>query len=368
MHITVLQENLQKALGVVGKAVAARAQLPVLSNILIQTESGRLKLAATNLETTMTCWIGAQIEEEGSITVPARFLIDLVNSFSPDKVVISGLGSQMKLVCGESEATLTGIDASEFPPLPEVGDKKDLVLEKNVLVGGLPFVLISASTDESRAFLTGVKFLEKENDLLMVATDGYRLSVKKLPKAPGFSEGFLVPAKALAEAVRLTEGSDKDTIDVFLSRDKNQIIFSLENAQIATRLIEGDYPPFERIIPKSFTTQVIFDRTQLLRAVKFASVYAKESANILKMHIENSNVIVSANSPQVGENKTVLSVQQDGEGGDIAFNARFLLDLLAVFPDSEVQFEMSGALSPGVFKSVKDPSYLHIIMPVRVQG
>ena len=368
MKAIVLQENLRQALSFVTKNISTKTQLPVLSNILIETETGRLKLSATNLETSISFWVGAQIEKEGALTVPARFLSELVNSFAQDKIELSAQGSNLKITCGRSEATLAGIAAEEFPPLPKLNEQNDAIIDKKLLETGLTFVLIAASSDEGRPLLTGIKFKETDKALLMVATDGYRLSVKELPKTKGFSEGFVLPAKALAEVFRLATEEKTNEIKLYFSKDNNQIIFTLENAQISTRLIEGEYPVFERIIPSSFTTRALFDKQSLLRAVKFAAVYAKESANIIKLNISGSTLTISANTPQIGENKTSIEIKSEGEGGEIAFNARFLIDLLTVFPEEEGAFEMSGPLAPGVFKPVKDTSFLHIIMPVRVQN
>lgn len=368
MKFTVLQENFYKALSVVSRNISTKTQLPILSNVLIQTEEGRLKLASTNLETTFVYWVGASITEEGSYTVPAKFLYELVSSFTADKVEVVLDKNQLILTCGESEATIAGIDASEFPPLPTTDGLASTELDTSFLSTSLPFVLISSSSDETRPILTGVKFMVKDSTLQLVATDGYRLSIKKIPLSTKLSQDFLVPSRALSETIKLVGEAKESKLKLFFSSDNNQIIFEMENSRVATRLIEGDYPPFERIIPTSCVTQVVFDKAELLHAVKFAAIYARESANILKMLVDGNKVTISANSPQVGSNKTSINVRTEGEGGEIAFNARFLLDLLGVFPEDEVLMEMNGALAPGVFKSTKDDTLLHIIMPVRVQG
>lgn len=367
MQVTTLQENLARALSFVTKAVSPKTQLPILSNVLLETEEGRLKLSATNLEVSISFWVGATVVKKGTLTVPARLLHELVTSFPKDKVELTAENTSLQLVCKGSLATLMGIGAGEFPPLPKPGPKKDATLKAELLDKGLPFVLVAASTDEGRPLLTGVKFIEKEGQIEMVATDGYRLSIKRLPQIPGIKEGVVVPARALAEAYRLLSEEKGSELDIYFSQDKNQIIFSSPHAQIATRLIEGEYPAYEKIIPAAFTTRTVFGKDEFLKAVRFAAVYAKEAANILRLAIGGGVMTVSANSPQIGENKTKLEAKVEGEGGEIAFNARFLLDLLSIFPENEVAFEMTGPLAPGVFKPVKDDSFLHIIMPVRVQ-
>lgn len=368
MKATVLQENIRKALSFVGKAVSTKTQLPILSNILLETETGRLKLSSTNLETSVSYWIGATIEEVGAITVPARLLTEIIASFDGDKVEITTDRTTLLLKSGKSEATLAGIDAKEFPPLPVAGEKPDAVLPLAALEKNLAVVTIAASTDEGRPLLTGVKFSTKDKNTVLAATDGYRLSIKQLDQVAGLVSAFVVPAKALVEAVRAAVEEKAQTIEVFFSEGYNQVLFLLPHLQISTRLIDGEYPPYEKIIPASFTTRVVMLKADLVRAVKLATVYARESANVIKALVKKDTLVISANSPQIGENKTTLLVKTEGEEGEIAFNARFLLDLLNVFPNEEIVFEMSGALAPGVFKSSKDPSFLHIIMPVRVQG
>jgi len=368
MKLVVLQEKLHSILPFVTKGVSTKTQLPILSNVLLATDQGRLRITATNLETSLSVWIGASIEEEGAITVPARFFQELISSFTKEKIELKSDETKLELVCGESSASLSGIPASEYPQPPELKRDEKISLDTGILEKGLTFVSIAASTDESRPLLTGINLLPKKGKLLMVATDGYRLSIKEIPEEPRLTKNVVVSARALGEVFRLATSESAARVEMCFSRSANQIAFLLENAEVTTRLIDGDYPPFERIIPAGFTTQVVFDRTELLRAVKFAAVYAKESANIIKFTVSDGGAVVSANTPQVGENKTSLTVKTEGEGGEIAFNARFLLDLLSVFPEESVVFEMTGPLAPGAFKSLNDPSYLHIIMPVRVQG
>ena len=368
MKAIILQENLNKSLSFVTKLVSSRTQLPILSNVLLETESGYLKVSTTNLETSMSFWVGASVEETGAITVPAKLLSEIVASFSHEKIILSTDGFNLKLICGDSESTLSGIDAKEFPPLPQTGQQKSIILDKHVLDNGLPFVLISASQDESRPLLTGIKFAAKEEHLEMVATDGYRLSVKELPQIKGMEEGLVISAKAMADVFRLAIEEKAENIALYISKDKNQAVFKLEKAMVATRIIEGEYPVYAKIIPSTFTTKSIFNKEEMIRAVKLASVYAREAANILKFKVTKETITISASSAQIGENKTTISAKTQGEGGEIAFNARFLSDLLNVFPEEDVVFEMNGNLSPGVFHPQKDETYLHIIMPVRIQG
>ena len=368
MHVTILQENLQKALSFVGKGVSLKTQLPILSNVLIDAKNGRLTLSSTNLETTTSFWIGGSVEKEGSLTVPARFFAEIVATLSHDKVLLKTEDSVLHLVCGGSEVTLAGINASEFPPLPRIGETPTLTIDKALFETDLPLVTVAASSDESRPLLTGIKFVKKDGAVELVATDGYRLALKKNSTLSGLAKEFVISARTLSDVKQMIAEEKSETVGVFFDEPHNQVTFVLPHIHVSALLIEGDYPPYEKIIPKNHTTSVVFNKEDLLKAVKLASVYAKESANIVRFKVEPEKVTVSANSPQIGENKTTIAARVEGEGGEIAFNARFLLDLLGVFKDDELIFEMGGPLAPGVFRLPKDEAYLHIIMPVRVQS
>lgn len=350
----------------VNKAVSTRTQLPILSNVLLETEEGKLKIAATNLETSITFWIGATVEEKGAFTVPARLLTELISSFSAEKINLTVEKSTLVIETTESRATLSGMDPAEFPPLPmPEGERSQL--DRKILEDALPFVLTAVSSDEGRPLLTGVRLSEWNGKTALIATDGYRLSIKQIEGAD-LNKGVVIPAKAFMEVIRATAEEKTETADIFFSKDKNQVIFSLPHVQIATRLIEGEYPPFGKIIPKEHSTRIILSKEDFLRAIKLAAVYAKEASNIIKLHITQGSLVVSANTPQVGENTTHLEVNTEGDDAEIAFNVRFLIDILNVHPSESIVFEMTGPLSPGVFKPEGDTTYLHVIMPVRVQG
>ncbi len=367
MQAVVLQENLKVAVSFATKIVSTKTQLPILSNFLLEAKDGRLKISATNLETSIDYWVGAKVEKLGKITVPARVFSELIASFPPDKVEISAEGALLKLVCGKSQATLSGIDASEFPLSPEIENSKTHILEKKVLETTLPFIIIAASNDESKPLLTGIRIVKKDGSTVVVATDGYRLSLRKLDMDIGFDEGVVLSVKALSETLRLLSEEKAEEMKAAFSKDKNQLAFIMKNSQITTRLIEGEYPPYERIIPASFLSRAILPKADLNQAVKMASIYARESSYIIKLSLKNNVATVTANTPQIGENKTEFEIELQGDGGEVAFNSRFLQDLLNVFPEEDVVFEMNGPLAPGVFKPLKDQSYLHIIMPVRIQ-
>ena len=395
MKVICLQENLAKALNTVSRSVASRPQLPVLLNILLSTDEGRLKLSATNLETGVHNWVGAKIEKEGSFTVPARVFLEFVSSLPKDKVEISLEEQQLIVKSGGVEATFNGISSSEFPPLPSFPVETQLIFDSTSFSSAISKVFYAAATDEGRPILTGVLLRFLKNELSFAATDGFRLSLVKIANPAGGKstsnkktddkdkEGetkIILSARTLLEVIRMVEenkeektgpsknASDKNGLLFSLLPSGNQAMFSFSSTQIITQLIGGDFPAYEKIIPTSVTTSLIITQEELLKAVKIASIFARESANIIRFKIEEGKLTISANTPQVGTNKTTLGVKTEGEGGEIAFNSRYLLEFLNSTDSEEIVFEMTGGLNPGVFKPKNDPTYIHIIMPVRVQS
>lgn len=368
MNVTILQENLLKALVRTTRVLTAKAQLPILQNVLITTEESKLRITATNLETTEAVRVGARIEKAGGICVPGRTLTELVMSLSQEPVHLMAQEGSLRVASGGSKAVVAGVAAGEFPPTQAPRKTKHTKTKKDALVSALDRVLFAAATDEGRPLLTGVKMITQGETTVVVATDGYRLSLQRIAQPLVDRLDVVIPARALSEVLKVCI-EEKDLEEMGLSfTSEGQLYVVIGDTEITTRLIAGEYPNFEKIIPKSFTTRVLIDKQGLSRAVKSAAIFARDSANIIRFHIENQSMIVSANAPQVGENSVEIEAKVDGEGGDMALNSRFLLDFFANFNEEELLFEMTGSLNPGVFRPVKDDSFLHLIMPVRVQA
>lgn len=368
MKVTVLQEHLMKALTRTGRIVSPKSPLPIAQHVLVEAKEGRLKLAVTNLETTEVVGVGAKVTAEGGICVPSRLLSELVATLPADSVELVVKEGVLAVSCGKFRATLPGMETREFPPIPAVAGASTITLEKSVILGALAQVLFSAATDEGRPLLTGIRFTTRGDETLVAATDGYRLSVKHLPLAPDGGLDLVVPARALAEVVKVS-GEEKDVAEVVLLRSSdNQLAFVVGDTEIFTRLIDGEYPNFEKIIPATHLTELRVDREQLSRAVKSVAIFARDSANIIKLHVEGQTIVVSANTPQVGENTVEVEATVSGDGGDIAFNSRFLTEFLSTMTAEEIVFRMGGSLNPGVFMIGGDETFLHIIMPVRVSA
>lgn len=366
MNIKLLQENLQKALTHITRIVPAKPQLPILQNLkLVATKEG-LEITATNMETTETIWVGGKVEKEGEVCVSARVLFEFVSTLPPETVHLYTKDELLLVSSGGFEAELPTFAASEFPPSPVLSPKEAGSINKEKLITALSSVLFAAATDEGRPMLTGVKVIEDGEQTMFVATDGYRLSLCRMALSIKRLSQAIVPAKALSEIVKLS-GEEKSESEIKIGlAGEHQVGFVVGETTLLTRLLEGEYPNFERIIPKTFTTRALIEKESLLRAVRSAAIFARDNANIVKLSLDKQRIIVSANAAQVGKNSIEIQAKIDGEGGEIAFNSRFLLDFLTNYQEDEFLFEMTGSLNSGVFKPMKDDSYLHIIMPVRV--
>lgn len=366
MIIHVLQENLLKSLTRITRVVPARPQLPILQNIKLVASKEGLEVTATNMESTETIWVGSKVEKEGGVCVSAKVFTEFISSLPPETVHIHVHEETLKASCGAFVAEFPTVSVTEFPPKPEFLSTEATAVDKEKVCSALSSVLYAAATDEGRPVLTGIKIVENGDETTFVATDGYRLSLHSVALTMSKLSNAVVPAKALLEVVKMSmEEKDEKEIRVGLAGE-HQAGFVIGDITLMTRLIDGEYPKYERIIPKGFTTRARIEREPFLQAVKSAAIFARDNANIVRISLDNQKIIVSANAAQIGKNAIELQAKIDGDGGEIAFNARFLLDFLTNFSEEEFLFEMTGSLNSGVFRPVKDNSSLHIIMPVRV--
>jgi len=369
MKAVFLAENLQKKISFLSHVVSPRSQLPILSNILLETTRGGIKLSATDLEVGVVTHIPASIDKEGSVTIPAKIFSDLSLNIKEGKISIETSGTNILLKAPGVEATLQTMPSEEFPKIYKEKGDIFIKIKKEVLEKEVSRIAFSAAQDGGRPSLSGVLVRQDKDGLTMVATDGYRLSLRRnlaVLSGKDQSSSVLVPAKVFKELLAIKE--DEDDVTVSISKNTNQIIFSQGETVLVGRLIEAEYPPFEKILPTSHSTTVSFERAKLLSAVKICSVFARDTANIVKFSIGKNKMVVSANTPSVGENKADVEAKTEGEENEIAFNARYLLDLLGNIDDEDLVFEMTGPLNPGVFKIKDNPYFLHLIMPIRVQG
>ncbi len=375
MKVSCIQENLAKGLSVVSRAVASRSTLPVLGNVLLATDQGRLKIAATNLELAVTCWIGAKVEEDGATTVPARTLIDFVNSLPGERVDMSlNVKTQtLHLKCARYDANIKGIDAAEFPIIPTVGEGKKIELEPDTLREMIEQVTFAAATDESRPVLTGVLAKFEANRVTFAAADGFRLSVRQasLSKPVEVPTSVIVPAKALQEVGRVS-GDQDEPIVIAVTENQSQVLFHLTNIEIVSQLVEGVFPDFTRIIPERHTTRTTVNTAEWQSAVKASSVFAREAMNTVRMQIAPGTdggagkMTITATSAESGDNLGEIDAQIEGDAVEIAFNARYLSDVLNVLHSAQVALETAGSSSPGVVRAVGRDDFTHVIMPMHI--
>ncbi len=385
MKLTCLPEKLGEGLATVGRAVSSKSTLPVLSNVLLQTEGGRLKLAATNLELAVSCWVGARVDEEGAITLPARLLIDYVGLLNPGEPLELALkGKKAHLTCGRFEANISGIDAEDFPPIPTVSGGTSLSLRAPALKEAIQQVVFAAAQDDSRPVLAGVLLVAKEGKLTLAAADGFRLAVRKLDLADlgGESAGepldlsTIVPARTLAEVARGLSDDDEERVEVATTPDRNQILFRHKGAEIVSRLIEGQFPDYDRIIPKDAKTRVTLQTADFLRATKAAQVFARDNSMIVRLQlvppegdasIELGKVTITSTSAEIGDNTGDVDASVEGEAQHVAFNGRCLRDALEALDTQNTYLEVTGPASPGILRPADGPNgYLHVIMPMHV--
>lgn len=375
MKLSCMQENLAKGLAIVGRAVASRSTLPVLSNILLSAEQGRLKLAATNLELAVTCWIGAKVEEEGATTLPSRVLSDFVNSLPPDRIEMDlNVKTQtMHLKCARYDANIKGIDAQEFPIIPSIGDGKRVAIEPDILREVIEQTTFAAATDESRPVLTGVLAKFEKDKATFASADGFRLSVRYTPLSEPVAQplSVIIPAKALQEVARVS-GDQEDPVQIAVTENQSQVLFKLTNIEIVSQLIEGQFPDFTRIIPTSHQTRTVLTTAELRNAVKASSVFAREAMNTVRLQIAPANemgggkLTITATSAESGDNVGDIDATVEGEPIEIAFNARYLTEVLSMVRTPQVVIETSSSASPGVFRLAGREDFVHVIMPMHI--
>ncbi|MGH2365896.1 MAG: DNA polymerase III subunit beta [Chloroflexota bacterium] len=370
MKVTCPQESLSKGLATVGRAVAARSTMPILSNILLATDGTRLRLSATNLEISINCWVQAEIEQEGRITVPARLLTDFVNSLpsAPVDMALNPTNRVVNMKCLRTEGNLRGVSADEFPAVPTVQAGVVMRQQGQALKEMINQVAIAAATDDSRPIFTGVLTTFRGTDVTMVAADGFRLGLRSTELAEGAPEELviIIPARSLLELARiLPDGKGQDEfVEIAVTPNKNQVIFRTATVELVSRLLEGQFPNYKQIMPKEWKTQAVVATSALLNATKTASFFARESANIVRLKFDASEVTVSATSSDLGDNESVIDAVVEGDPAEIAFNARYLADALSVLDSEQVRVEVMNPSAPGVIKPVDSTDYVHVIMPM----
>lgn len=372
MKISVLSVDLKRSLNLVIRGISSKPHLPILSGILLKVKDSQVSVESTDLEMSFWVNIPASVESEGSLVVPAKLFLDLVASFVGDKVELESIENKLLIKTKGVNSEIVCQSVDDFPIIPRL--KTSVVkINSQDFKKKMEKVNVSTAKEDTRPILTGVLWEFRESETLLVATDGFRLSMEQIDPLKKNSEElvgkkYIIPSKALLEVSKAVV--DFGSIDFGMEFDgkARQVIFSLGSLEISSRLLEGEFPPYQQIIPNTYNTKINISKEELLSAVKRASLFARDNANIIKVQINEENVSISAENSQIGSNVTTVEGEVEGEKILMAFNARYLIDYLSVVEGEFVEWETEGELKPSVLKDTKNSSWLQVIMPIRVQS
>ena len=375
MKFKISQEEFSKILIAVNKSLQTKANLPILSNILISANNRGLEVLSTDLETATKVNNKCDVETEGKTTVPGRAMSEFVSQIPPGEVVVEKLGEEVKVLAKRYSARFSSMPTEDFPAIPKIDKGKTIVLDGVDFLKAIQKVAFAAAQDEGRPALAGVLCEIGKKTFSMVATDGYRLSFQQIASEGDISLKIIVPAKTLWEVAKIISESDEEagkTVRMVISDGLNQVNFEIGNVEFTSRLIEGEFPAWQKIIPTNFTSLAKIPKDELAKLVRVAAIFARDSGNIIKLKFEISGkgglLTISANNNQVGSNEASCEIELKGPGGEIAFNFRYLLEVLTSIESEDIFFEMIESLNPGRLTTGEKEDYFHIVMPVRLQS
>lgn len=359
------RKDLFEAVQTAGRAVSSRSSLPILGHLLIRSEEDKLRIAATDLEIGMECIAPANVEEHGCMTVPARILTDVLSALPDYEVTLSVDESNVvNLKCGTSDYTILGLPSEDFPMLPEVKDDISFKIAKPVLRDGIRKTIFAVSTEEARPQLTGVLLTLEEDRISLVATDTHRLSVQNCPIMVGQGVAqAIIPHRAMGELSRLLTEDDGEII---VNVSASQILFKVGDITLVSRLIEGQFPNYERVIPAEHDKLLTIPTEHLLQSLKRIVIVARENSNKAILRTVDGNLVVTAESGSVGKAYEEVDIIKEGDEVEMAFNVRYLLDVLAVMDTEAIELELSGSLSPGLIRGHMEEDYLYVVMPMQM--
>lgn len=365
MKFSILQQDFLPKLQAVSRSVGIRSTLPVLDNILLSVEGKKLKIAATNLEIGVIKYLSIEDGEDGEITVPAKTIVELISGLGQSKIDFVAEGESLLVSSNKFKASINGISSSEFPAIP-LSSGKGVDFPKEALKS-CSQILFASAVDEGRPVLTGILTTSREDQLDFVATDGFRLAHRQaaLPKGAEVFKS-LIPRRTFEEILRIMDEEEVEKVNIAVSENQNQAIFSLGQTIISSRLIEGQFPSWEKIIPTQIVARVIIDKEELLRAIKLAAVFAKNEANILILNIKKNLLAFKSFAKELGSQENEIEVDMEGMEIEVAFNTRFLQDAISNIPSTQVIIEFSGALSAALIKPIGVEGLEYIVMPVRL--
>lgn len=371
MELSATQKNLSRGLAIVSRAVGNAATLPILGNILFETEKGRLRLSATDLEIGVTTWVGCKVETDGAVTLPARTVVDFVNSISDETLSFNTEGEGVRITSANFEARIPGLAATEYPTIPTLESGTALSLPVEHLARALKSVIPAAAIDEARPALAGVSLQIKDGQIFLAATDSFRLAeyITALPEAPA-ELSCIIPTRAVNELNRIL-GQVADVSQVSLTVTNNQIACTLGETQLVTRLIEATYPDYRKVIPTNFQTEIVLESAELLNALRVATIFTTTQANNIHLLVEEQGVQMKSVASAYGQQQSALRGEvmhhTEDKKLDVAFNARYLQDAVNAAGGKKIILKLSGQLTAAVVVNPDIPEYRHIVMPIRVQ-
>jgi DNA polymerase-3 subunit beta len=367
MRLSCLQKELANALNITNKAVGFNNTLPVLNNVLVKAEGKKLYFTTTNLEIAISCWIDADIKNEGEITIPSKLLTNYVG-YLKDKDVKMAVeeGGGVLLETSDSKTKIKGIPSSEFPSIPAVEKEGGFVIQVKDLSSAISQVVFATAVNTTRPILTGVYFSINKDELKMVATDSYRLAEKTLKIKNSVGDTTcIVPGKTILELGTILSLVKEDS-EVTVVISKNQIFFGIDKIEITSRLIEGQFPNYQQVIPKDSKTKITLNVGELSLALKRINLFAKENNNKILLQVNSGGVSITTDTTQYGVGEIEIKTKVEGENNEIALNSQFILDVLANIGASDVICELGAKSSPAIFKSNEKSDYIHIIMPLKI--
>ncbi len=370
MKFEVSSVDLKRALGVVFKGISSKPHLPILSGLLIRVKDGVTSITSTDLEISFWMEVETSIKEDGEVVVPAKLFFDLVSTLDEGRLSIEVSELMMKIIAKGVETEIVCQSADEYPVVP-TSSSKGIVIKSADFKKKLDKVIVSSAKDDTRPILTGILFQIKNSEITFVATDGFRLSVNTMDlKGSGvdsIEEKVIIPSRSLSELQKVISELSAESFSIEIDKHSKQVIFVFSGMEMSSRILDGEFPPYQQIIPNTYTTKISIEKQHLVSAVKRASLFAKESANVIRIKVEDK-LLVSAENSQIGSNVTEVEGEIDGEKINVAFNAKYLLDFLPVIESDFVEWETEGELKPSVFRDTKDEKWLHVVMPIRTQS
>lgn len=366
MKILCTRENLLYGVQVVQRAVSSKNTLPILSGILIKSQDNRLYLSSTDLELGINCSIPVQVVEEGSAVLPARIFAEIVRRL-PDTMIeleMQNGSKTMTIHYNPSQITINGMDPDEFPVIPDLDENVSIVIKAAIFKSMVKQVAFATAMDDNRPLFTGILVVCENDTIKMIATDTHRLAYRTGITASATDNTYqaIIPAKALVEVSRLIQ-DENESVQILMT--KSQVLFRFGDITLISRLIEGQFPNYKQVIPTSCKTKVRLSTKALLESVERASLLAKEGSNIIKLKIDQDNLIITSSSQEIGKVYEEVQIEVQGEETQIAFNSKYLIDALKVVDSEEILLELTGSLSPGVVRPVESGNYLYLILPVR---